>query len=117
MVVNVTYCSIDMSICANCNTHGCIENGIITVPCSSCALDNGYEWNGNRCYGVSGLSGGRESTLEELVMTYAILVRPRYIDNPDGLDGQTPDEYILNKFIPDEGKDIYKSMIATPLFH
>ena len=103
-----------MSICANCNVHGRVENGVVTLPCSSCALDNGYEWNGCRCYGVTGISGsGRDSTLEELVMTYALLVRPRYVDNPSGLDEQTPDEYILNKFIPDEGKDIYKSMVGA----
>jgi hypothetical protein len=101
-----------MSICANCNGHGRVENGVVTLPCSSCALDNGYEWNGRRCYGVTGNSNGHEATLDELVMTYAVLVRPRYVDDPSGLNGQTPDEYILNKFIPDEGKDIYKSMVG-----
>ena len=100
--------SMTTEICSNCEAYGRVENGIITLPCSSCAKDNGYEWNGRRCYGVTGNSNGYEATLEELIVTYVIVVRPRYIEDPTGLDGLTPDEYILNNLIPDEGKNLYK---------
>ena len=105
----------EQNTCGNCRAHGIVEDGIIKVPCMTCACDNGYEWNGRKCYGISGLvdPGNEriESTLENLVATFVYLVRPRYIQNPSGLGGRTVDEYILDEFIPDEGKDIYKEMI------
>ena len=103
------------NICGNCWANGIVEDGVIKVPCMNCACDNGYQWNGRRCYGVSGLvdpdNEGIESTLENLVATFVVIIRPRYIRDPSELGGRTVDEYILDKFIPDEGKDIYKEMI------
>jgi hypothetical protein len=103
-------------ICENCETHGIVENGVVTLPCANCAANNGYEWNGRRCYGVCGIVDPnrgyiRESTLEELVSAHAYIVRPRLLEyNPPDLNGRTIDEYILD-MIPDEGKNIYKEMI------
>ncbi len=105
----------EQNMCGNCWTHGIVENDVVKIPCMNCACDNGYQWNGRRCYGISGLEPGnerRESTLEILVTTFVIIVRPRYIDYiPPDINGRTIDEYILDKFIPDEGKDMYKEMI------
>ena len=105
----------EQNMCGNCRNHGIVEDGVIKVPCMNCACDNGYEWNGRRCYGISGMTDpgneGRESTLENLVATFVFIIRPRYIQDPSGLGGRTVDEYILDKFIPDEGKDMYKEMI------
>ena len=102
-------------ICENCETHGIVENGVVTLPCANCASNNGYEWNGRRCYGVCGIvlpgETVRESTLEELVAAHVYIVRPRLLEfNTPDLNGRTIDEYILD-MIPDEGKDIYKGMI------
>ncbi len=109
------YMNNNQDMCGNCRSAGIIENGIIKVPCMNCAFDNGYEWNGRRCYGISGLldpdNRGRESTLENLVATFVFIVRPRLFQDPSGLGERTVDEYLLDKFIPDEGKDIYKEMI------
>jgi hypothetical protein len=105
-------------MCQNCKGYGIVENGVVILPCSNCACDNGYEWNGRRCYGVCGiidpyLGYARESTLEELVKANVHIVRPRLLDyNPLDLNGRTIDEYILDEFIPVEGKDIYKEMIS-----
>ena len=108
----------NQDMCVNCQSVGVIEDGVITVPCMNCACDNGYEWNGRRCYGIGGLidqdNERREATLEGLVANFVYLVRPRYIHDPPDLGElgeRTIDEYILDKFIPDEGKDIYKTMI------
>ena len=102
-------------MCRNCVGNGIVENGIVILPCSNCAANNGYEWNGRRCYGVCGIvpsyGSVRESTLEELVSAHVYIVRPRFLEfNPPDLNGRTIDEYILD-MIPDEGKDIYKRMI------
>ena len=105
----------EQNMCVNCRSVGVIENGVIKIPCMNCATEAGYEWNGRRCYGIGGMidpdNYRREATLEQLVVTYVFMVRPRYIQDPSGLGGRTVDEYILDKFIPDEGKDIYKEMI------
>ena len=104
-------------ICANCYGHGIVENGVVILPCSNCACDNGYEWNGRRCYGVCGIVDPnrgyiRESTLEELVKANVYIVRPRLLEyNPPDLNGRTIDEYILDECLPDEGKNMYKEMI------
>ena len=103
-------------MCLNCRGYGIVENDIVILPCSNCACNNGYEWNGHRCYGVCGidtnLGYARESTLEELISTHVHIVRPRLLDyNPPDLNGRTIDEYILDEFIPDEGKELYKGMI------
>ena len=108
----------NQNICGNCKNHGKVDNGIVVIPCSCCACDNGYEWNGRRCYGVCGLGDpddpGRESTLEELVAVHVLIVRPRYLNHiPHDLNGRTIDEYILDNFIPDEGKSIYKEMVES----
>lgn len=105
----------EQNMCRNCWKHGIVENGVIIVPCANCACDNGYEWNGRRCYGICGIvdpdSPVGESTLEELVATYVHIVRTRLLEyNPPDLNGRTIDEYILD-IIPDEGKDMYKEMI------
>ena len=103
-------------MCGNCECYGIVENGVVTLPCSSCACDKGYVWNGKKCYGVNGISGDRESTLEELINVQVILVRPRFVNggvSPDTLNGLTPDEYILDNLIPDEGKDLYKETVAS----
>ena len=108
----------EQNMCRNCWSHGIVENGVIIVPCANCACDNGYEWNGRRCYGVCGiidtdLGYARESTLEELISGNVHIVRPRLLDyNPPDLNGRTIDEYILDEFIPDEGKEMYKEMIS-----
>ena len=103
-------------MCKNCESYGIVENGVVTLPCSNCAANNGYEWNGRRCYGVCGIvpsyGSVRESTLEELVSVHVYIVRPRLLEyNPPDLNGRTIDEYILEECIPDEGKNIYKEMI------
>ena len=105
----------EQNMCGNCRAHGIVEDGIIKVPCMTCACDNGYEWNGRKCYGIGGIVNAdgdvREANLEDLLVVYVYLVRPRYIQNSSELGGRTVDEYILDKFIPDEGKDMYKEMI------
>ena len=104
-------------MCENCYFHGKVENGVVIIPCSNCAANNGYEWNGRRCYGACGIVDPncgyiRESTLEELVKAHVHIVRPRLSEyNPPDLNGRTIDEYILDECIPDEGKNIYKEMI------
>lgn len=102
-------------MCKNCESYGIVENGIVILPCGNCAANNGYKWNGRKCYGVCGIvslyGSVRESTLEELVSTHVYIVRPRLLEfNPHDLNGRTIDEYILD-MIPDEGKNIYKEMI------
>ena len=96
----------------NCNVYGIVEDGVVTLPCSSCACDKGYDWNGKKCYGVNGISGDRESTLEELINVQVILVRPRF-EGEELIYGLTPDEYILDNLIPDEGKTLYKEIVAS----
>ena len=106
-------------MCGNCEFYGIVENGVVTLPCSACACGKGYVQNGKKCYGVNGISSSeerRESTLEELINVQVILVRPRFVNgevSPDTLNGLTPDEYILNKLVPDEGKDLYKETVAS----
>jgi len=104
-------------MCLNCMGYGIVENGVVILPCANCACNNGYEWNGRRCYGVCGIvslyGSVRESTLEELVSTHVYIVRPRLLEfNPPDLNGRTIDEYILDECLPDEGKDMYKEMIS-----
>ena len=104
-------------MCGNCKCYGIAENDVVTLPCSSCACDKGYVWNGKKCYGVNGISSAeeerRESTLEELINVQVILVRPRFVNGEELLNGLTPDEYILDNLIPDEGKDLYKEIVAS----
>lgn len=40
--------------CLNCRAYGIFEDfgKILTVPCTNCARDNNFTWNGNRCYGA-----------------------------------------------------------------
>ena len=105
-------------MCGNCYIYGIVKNGVVILPCSNCAANNGYEWNGRRCYGVCGIVDSnrgyiRESTLEELVKAHVYIVRPRLLEyNPHDLKGRTIDEYIIDECIPDEGKDMYKEMIS-----
>ena len=108
----------EQNMCGNCRSHGIVEDGVIKVPCMNCACDNGYEWNGKKCYGVGGLNEkGVEASLDDLIATFYILVRPRYGGGggsaPSCVPGtdQSVDEYILDNFIPDEGKDLYKKMV------
>ena len=98
-----------MSGCANCRAHGRIENDVVILPCTSCAQENGWTWRGFPMYGVNGYSGGRQSTIQQLVAVYFDIVRPRLIEFGDS----DPDGYILD-ILPDEGKDIYKSMVRPP---
>ena len=106
-------------MCGNCEHYGIVENNVVTLPCTSCACDKGYVWNGKKCYGVNGISSAeeerRESTLEELINVQVILVRPRFVNGDGGedLNGLTPDEYILDNLIPEEGKTLYKEMVAS----
>ena len=107
-------------MCGNCEFYGIVENNVVTLPCSPCACDKGYVWNGKKCYGVNGISSSeeerRESTLEELINVQVFLIRTRYVNgevSPDTLNGLTPDEYILSNLVPDEGKDLYKETVAS----
>ena len=107
-------------MCGNCEHYGIVENNVVTLPCTSCACDKGYVWNGKKCYGVNGISSAteerRESTLEELINVQVFLIRPRYVNgevSPDTLNGLTPDEYILNNLVPGEGKALYKDTVAS----
>jgi hypothetical protein len=104
-------------MCGNCECYGIVENNVVTLPCTSCACVKGYVWNGKKCYGVNGISSSErpfmESTLEELIQVYVFVIRPRYEDGDELLNGLTPDEYILNNLVPDEGKDLYKEIVAS----
>ena len=110
-------------MCGNCEFYGIVENGVVTLPCTSCACVKGYVWNGKKCYGVNGISSSErpfiESTLEELIQLHVFVIRPRYevgsISSSDHLrlNGLTPDEYILNNLVPDEGKNLYKETVAS----
>tara|TARA_B100000123_G_C25647616_1_gene391712 strand:+ start:570 stop:911 length:342 start_codon:yes stop_codon:yes gene_type:complete len=103
-------------ICLNCQEYGEVENNEIIIPCCECARKNGYDWNGKKCYGATGRSNYQEATLEELLMAYIENVRPRFLGDTLeilGITDRTVDEYILDEFIPDEGKDLYKQLIEN----
>ena len=105
--------------CANCVAHGLSQNGVVTLPCSSCALDAGYEWPDSsgemrQTFGVSGFSAPNETTLEELVESYVYLVRPRYIEDRTGIpEDQTVDNFILSRFLPDNAKSLYNQLVLS----
>ena len=112
---------INQFICPNCQAYGQVENNIVIMPCANCARENGYDWNGRKCYGASGTSNHQESTLEDLVLTYVNNVRPRILDSETftedlAFSNRTVDEYILDKFIPDEGKIMYKDMVFNMMY-
>ena len=66
-------------ICLNCQEYGQVDNNEVIIPCSECARQNGYDWNGKKCYGATGRSNYQEATLEELLMAYIENVRPRFL--------------------------------------
>ena len=103
-------------ICLNCEEYGQVQDNIVIIPCCECARQNGYDWNGKKSYGATGRSNCQEATLEELLMAYIENVRPRFLGDTLeilGINDRTVDEYILDKFIPDEGKDLYKQLIEN----
>jgi len=105
--------------CPNCHAYAVInyQDNTITVPCSGCAQDRGWEWNGHTCYGVTGLSAQykRGATLEETVLAVFLIIRPRFIEDSSVLDGVTVDQHILNTMIPDEGKELYNKYVTQDL--
>ena len=104
-------------ICLNCVTHGTTkkvnETMEVILPCSNCAQDKGYMWNGKRCFGVSGFSTGRESTAEELANVWYYLIRDRY-EPSETIDGFTFDEY-AKKNIPEECHPFYDELVRCEI--
>ncbi len=119
MTTNTQLPTINTHNCKNCISYGVINyHDTIIVPCSGCAQDRGWEWNGfSRCYGVNGISAQykRGATLKEHVLSIFLLVRPRFIEDSSGLDGITVDEHLLNTMIPDEGKELYNKYLTQYL--
>ena len=110
--------TIHIHNCPNCETYGVINNDdTIIVPCSGCAQDKGWEWNGFTNYGVNSISSQykRSATINELVLSVFLIIRPRFLENPYGLDGLTVDQHLLNTMIPDEGKELYNKYLTQEL--
>lgn len=107
--------SMNQQSCKNCERYGIFENHRLKVPCSDCAQQNEWMWDNQRCYGVNGISANenREATIEEVIFIAFYLIRPRFIENPSNLNGLTPDQYIINNEIPDEGKTLYNDFLQN----
>jgi hypothetical protein len=101
------------NICLNCVTHGITEKKDETIkvilPCSNCAQDKGYMWNGKRCFGVSGFSTGRESTAEELAKIWFYMIQDRH-EPGEKIDGLTFDEF-AKKSLPEECHPFYDDFV------
>ncbi len=69
--------------CSNCKTHAIWDDDWqnILIPCTSCAEENNYMWNGSQCLGISGISTSenREQTPEEFAWIIKNLIQPRFV--------------------------------------
>jgi hypothetical protein len=103
--------------CANCYHYGVYDLfGDLSVPCINCAEDNGWTWNGKKCYGSMG--HGAENSVQCIVITKYNLVRPRLIKSVPATypnqgiydTEQEADEHIM-KSLPEEAREPYAKYV------
>tara|TARA_Y100000389_G_C17184838_1_gene375850 strand:+ start:27 stop:401 length:375 start_codon:yes stop_codon:yes gene_type:complete len=103
--------------CSNCYHYGVYDIfGNLSIPCTNCAEDNSWTWDGKKCYGSMGQ--GAENSIQNLVMLKYVRVRPRLIKSVpaaypnQGLFNteQEADEHIL-KSLPEEAREPYAQYV------
>ena len=105
--------------CGNCKTSGVWERlsnqNILVVPCTGCAEDNNWTWNGRICLGVSGISANenREQTVDEFAGLIYDIIQPRYDMNIEAQRDEF-NEYLNS--VPDEVKSKYKNLCEWLLY-
>ena len=87
-----------MSLCKNCETYGVMEEDKVIMPCTNCARDAGFMWNGSRCFGSQ---GDGEVTSREYAEIYFYMVSQR--------EGMTHEKCI--ELIPEESRVYYLILI------
>lgn len=110
-----------MEICKNCKTYGKIEYGIVVLPCTNCATENNWTWNGKKCYGSQGDGELNEIDLINIVYNifyisrfYKILDKIEKSNNSDYSsmnDNEKVINYICDNLIPKECIDSFCDLV------
>ena len=87
-----------MSMCSNCKAYGSMVDDNVVMPCTNCARESGYVWNGVRCLGAQ---GNGEVTPWELARIYFELLQTQH---------HTTHENNLS-ILPEESKAYYQGFV------
>lgn len=90
-----------MDMCSNCKAYGKIEYGIVVLPCTNCAKENNWTWNGKKCYGS--LGDGEVNEIDLIVNAYHLFYKCRFYKILDKIEKSNNSDY---SFMSDDEKVI-----------